>query len=280
MISSPLRYPGGKAKLAGDLIEIIRLNGLYSKTYCEPYAGGAGLAVRLLTQGFVPSIRLNDIDKAIYYFWRAVFETPDALCEEIFRCELSVDEWRRQRDIYRDPASSGFRLGFAAFYLNRTSRSGIIEGSGPIGGLAQAGNWSIDARFNRVSLIENIMNLAKFADQVSLQCQDAIDFLDDVLKDSDSFVYLDPPYYVKGKKLYKNFYTHLDHVNINERLEASPRSYWIVSYDDVEAIREIYEPRRPWNYELSYSAGPVGKGAEIMFASDAIELPISRVVAA
>lgn len=280
MITSPLRYPGGKAKLALPVAELIRLNGLFSNIYCEPYAGGAGLAIKLLTDGFVPRIKLNDVDDAIYSFWRAVFDETDEFCSLIDSCNLTVEEWRNQREIYQSSNDHGIRLGFAAFYLNRTSRSGIIEGSGPIGGIAQEGDWRIDARFNRATLIDNIRNLAKFRDQVDIYCLDALEFLDLVLPDDECFVYLDPPYYVKGRKLYKNFYTHDDHVSIRDKLEEFAGSKWIVSYDDVKAIREIYEPRTPLNYQLNYSAGPISKGAEVMFASDEIALPRLGGVAA
>jgi len=75
-LASPLRYPGGKAKLFPFFVELIRCNKLYGAEYCEPYSGGAGLAIKLLTNGFVDKISINDIDKSIYAFWiSALFDT-------------------------------------------------------------------------------------------------------------------------------------------------------------------------------------------------------------
>ena len=164
-------------------------------------------------------------------------------------------------------------LGFATYYLNRTSRSGIIEGSGPIGGYLQRGEWKIDARLNRVAQIANIKALSKFAPYIDVSQNDALDFLRARLSRSDHLTYLDPPYYVKGRKLYKNFYRHSDHVAIAELLSTNRDSDWIVSYDYVPEIIEIYKDFCPTIYNLQYSAGRCATGSEVIFASDSVSLP-------
>jgi DNA adenine methylase len=86
-------------------------------------------------------------------------------------------------------------------------------------------------------------------------------------------VYLDPPYYVKGSDLYRNYYTHGDHVRI-ARLLASARFRrpWIVSYDNVVEIRAMYEYARSFDYRLNYTAQRRYVGAEVMFFSDRLLL--------
>lgn len=271
---SPLRYPGGKAKLFSYFVEIIKNNSLYDKIYAEPYAGGAGLALKLLAHGYVSRIELNDIDPAIVAFWRSVLEEPDRLCSLIDGVELSVDEWRRQRSIYRDGPNVGqLQLGFAAYYLNRTSRSGIIEGSGPIGGYSQSGNWKIDARFNRKSQISQINEISRFKSSIEIHSLDAVDFIVPRLKSSDYFIYLDPPYYVKGSALYKNSYKHEDHEQIRGVLEQHRAANWVLSYDFVKEIVALYDKFDPLIYSLNYSAGKVGTGQEVIYCGDSIVLP-------
>lgn len=276
-MQSPLRYPGGKAKLFPFFVEFIRENCFYEYTYCEPYAGGAGLALKLLAHGFVSRIEINDIDPAIAAFWRSVLRTPDRFCERISNVELSIGEWRAQREIYaKGPNGDDFALGFAAYYLNRTSRSGIIEGSGPIGGYAQEGKWTIDARFNRVAQIEQVMEIARFSDCINISEVDAIDFLTKWMDHENTFIYLDPPYYVKGHKLYKNFYSHDDHVAIAKILRKHSEKNWVLSYDCVEQIVGLYYDFVPLIYDLQYSAGKVGFGREVIFAGSAVRLPGSE----
>ena len=73
---SPLRYPGGKSKLADFIGLTIQNLNMPNCTYIEPFAGGAGVALSLLLNGIVERIVINDLDKAIYSFWRALKQEP------------------------------------------------------------------------------------------------------------------------------------------------------------------------------------------------------------
>jgi DNA adenine methylase len=273
---SPLRYPGGKARLFSYFSELISLNSYFSKTYCEPYSGGAGLALKLLSHGFIAKLELNDIDRAIVAFWNSILEDTTSFCDRIETAPLTVAEWLRQREIYRRGSSANrLDLGFATYYLNRTSRSGIIEGSGPIGGYKQLGEWKIDARLNKPAQIANIKSVAKLASYINVTQTDAMVFLQSRLKNDECFIYLDPPYYVKGRKLYKNFYHHDDHVGIAELLSQSRSANWLISYDHVPEIVEIYDNFTPTIYNLQYSAGRCVIGSEVIFASDSVKLPVA-----
>ena len=146
--ASPLRYPGGKSALAGFFADIIKQLRLRSTTYVEPYAGGAGAGIVLLQRGLVRKVVINDIDPAVYCFWKSVTEQPDRFASQVVDATLDVDEWRRQQAIYRQADETDpLALGFAFFYLNRTNRSGILN-AGPIGGVNQNGTYKIDARYN------------------------------------------------------------------------------------------------------------------------------------
>ena len=76
-----------------------------------------------------------------------------------------MKEWEKQKRIYENTRSE-FLLGFATFFLNRTNYSGVITG-GPIGGFEQKGQWKIDARFNKKSLIDRIERISYFKSLLS-----------------------------------------------------------------------------------------------------------------
>ena len=134
-IASPLRYPGGKSGLTRFLGEIINCNELGDCVYAEPYAGGAGAALSLLYGEYVSRIIINDFDQSIFAFWKSVLTRSNQFLQLVDEAKLTVAEWQHQKRIYRTPNShSRLRLGFAAFYLNRCNRSGIICNAGPIGG--------------------------------------------------------------------------------------------------------------------------------------------------
>lgn len=277
MIVSPLRYPGGKAKLFPFFAELIKVNGLFGAEYCEPYAGGAGLAIRLLVNGYVNSLAINDIDQSIYSFWSAALNDTERFCRLIDKTPVDIDEWYRQRDIWEDgDAGNMLALGFSAFFLNRTNRSGVIEGAGPIGGYEQKGEWKLGVRLVKDKQIENLKALSRYAQQIKITNLDALKFIDKKIERKNALVYLDPPYYVKGHKLYKNFYTHDDHVQIARKMKAHRKAKWVVSYDDVSPIRKAYSTFDPISYSLNYSAGEKTLGREVIFLSDGLEFPKVR----
>lgn len=273
---SPLRYPGGKAKLAGFVAKLLECNNLLGGTYIEPYAGGASVALALLISERVSNVHINDVDPAIYAFWHSVLNAPEELCRLIRDRPVSVTEWKRHREIQRSSKDNDLlTLGFSTFFLNRTNRSGIICSGGLIGGLSQQGKWKLNARYNKSELINRVERIASFANKISLHRQDAAAFLRGRLPrlPKNSFLYLDPPYYVKGtSRLYANFYGHDDHVAIAS-LIGGARVPWLVSYDDRIEIRRMYRAFRSSKYYLSYTARDRYDGREVLFFSDGLEVP-------
>lgn len=274
--TTPLRYPGGKAKLTDFFKIIINLNEMIGCHYVEPYAGGAGIALNLLFHNYASHIHLNDLNAGVYSFWKSVTEQTDELCKLIFDTPVNIDEWHYQKKIQIEKNNniSALELGFSTFFLNRTNRSGIIKG-GVIGGKSQEGPWKIDARFNKLDLISRIEKIALFRDKISIYNYDAASFLKNIIPDlvDNTLLYLDPPYYNKGQQLYENHYSHEDHINISNIITSEIRKPWIVSYDHVDKISDMYMNSRSIVYGLNYSAQKRYEGAEIMFFSDCFLIP-------
>jgi len=278
---SPLRYPGGKACLSeffGNVLELNKIKG----TYCEAYAGGAGAALNLLFSGKVERIVLNDADFHIYAFWYSILNNTDDFIKSIERHRVSIAEWKRQRQIYEKPLDySLFQVGFSTFFLNRCNRGGILPNAGPIGGFEQEGNYSIKARFNKKKLINRIKKIGEKRNNIEIHNLDAIDFLSNIIRDLDpkqTLIYLDPPYYEQGQKLYLNFYDESDHEDIETHLREFPNYRWVVSYDNVSKIKKIYDQYRQFTFNLNYSVQVSKKGKELMVFSRSIKLPEKFVV--
>lgn len=274
---SPLRYPGGKSKLAPFVSLVIKKAKLQNPVYIEPFAGGAGTALELLFDGTVSEIVINDYDKAIYSMWKAILTNTRKFIKMIEDTPINDVEWRKQKDIYNTQNKKySLELGFAAFYLNRTNRSGILS-AGPIGGHDQTGNYLIDARFNKNDLITRIKKIAKYRRKIHLYNYDVRTFINVYAQKyiANAFIYFDPPYYHKGKQLYKNFFEHKDHEQIRD-LIVDLNCPWIVTYDDVEEIRTIYNAYQGYNFDLVYGVANTGLNSEIMFLSDEGLVPSER----
>ncbi|MFS1564335.1 MAG: DNA adenine methylase, partial [Candidatus Arsenophonus phytopathogenicus] len=152
-------------------------NNLHDLHYAEPFAGGAGLALNLLTKGYAKKIYLNDINPAIYAFWYSIINHTHDFCKKIEKTDVTIDEWHHQRKIMVHAKSSNiFELGYSTFFLNRTNRSGILLG-GILGGKEQKGNWKLDARFNKYNLIERIERISKYKNNIIISNLDAREFI-------------------------------------------------------------------------------------------------------
>ncbi|ATQ04722.1 DNA adenine methylase [Salmonella enterica] len=278
---TPLRYPGGKGKLSYFLKDVIEQNSLNDGAYAEPYAGGAGVALELLLEEYVRKIYINDADFAVYSFWSSVINDTDNLCRLISNAKINMDEWRFHRYVISNPTEfTKLEIGFSAFFLNRTNRSGILK-AGVIGGKAQNGKWRMDVRFNRDDLISRIENIANYNQRIvvtnldALEFLEALNFLDSVDKadKNKTLLYLDPPYYIKGQGLYRNFYEHDDHVLVMEKLRDINFPKWLVSYDNAKEIKDIYSDFPQVEYSLQYTAQQKKSGEEVMIFSPEVVIP-------
>lgn len=275
---SPLRYPGGKTILSGFFAKVIEANNLLGGVYIEPFAGGAGAALSLLYSEHVSKIILNDADQYIYKFWKSMLWNTDKFIDLIVNTPVTIDEWERQRKVFKAPSShSNLLVGFATFYLNRCNRSGILY-AGPIGGRNQLSDWKIDARFNKDDLIKRIRRLSLFKNRITIYNLDAIEFLRYHVNPSNNLsdkllVYLDPPYFKNGSKLYLNYYKYDDHLALANFINIQSDYRWIISYDDVAEIHKIYRDRRKNVIHLNYFAHKAKLGKELIITSQNFFLP-------
>jgi len=273
---TPLRYPGGKAKLAAYVKSLMKENRLLDGEYVEPFAGGAAIALELLFHDYVSRIHINDVSKPVHAFWKSVLNHTDELCRMVLKKPLTVAQWDKQKAVLEnEDEHDDLALGFATFFLNRTNRSGILNG-GIIGGRDQTGPWKIDARYNAKELVHRIEAIASMSDRIKLTRQGAVTFLKrgTAKWPAETLIYLDPPYYAKGRDLYYDFYEPKDHADLAMFVTTKiSRQKWIVSYDNVPQIRDLYTGSRHVVYDIGYSAREASKGSEVMFFAEGVNVP-------
>lgn len=273
---TPLRYPGGKARFAPLIAEVMLTNKLAGGHYLEPYAGGAGVALVLLLDGIVEHIHINDADPAVAVFWRVATQQAAKLSNMVANEPVTMDAWHHWRDVMLGQVhGTELERGFATLFMNRTNRSGILK-AGVIGGKAQSGTYKLGERFMRDELCVRLERIGRHASAIHVYEEDAYQLLSRCHKflPTSSLVYLDPPYYVKGAGLYRNFYRHEDHAQIAKLLgSARFRRPWVVSYDNADEIREMYAYARSFTYGLHYTAQRRYTGSEVMFFSERLQPP-------
>ncbi|WP_088227771.1 DNA adenine methylase [Desulfosporosinus sp. FKB] len=269
---TPLRYPGGKTKLYDFVLDIIKRNHLEKCTYIEPFAGGAGLALKLLFKKNVSKLILNDLDNAVYSFWYSILNYTEEFCRLIELTSITIEEREHQKYIYKNQnIFSTLEVGFASFFLNRTNISGILHG-GPIGGADQKGSNKLDARFNKKTLIEKLHHISLYKNHIRFYNYDVNEFIERIIPGEDprkSFIYFDPPYVKKGPLLYMNCFKPTDHSRLAEEILRSNNN-WIVTYDNCEFISNLYRNFKQEIISINYSAGSSKKSEEIVIYSPTI----------
>lgn len=255
--ASLLRYPGGKARFAPFIAEVLQANEQKAVVLAEPFCGGAGVSLSLLEEGLVKRVALNDADPLVSALWQCVFSPADAhwLAEQVISIPLNIDEWKRQKAL--EPTSLRERA-LKALYLNRTSFNGILHRAGPVGGWNQT-KRTVGARFNRLKLVNRIMELTKLHKQVEVYNEGWREFMRRMADRKQVCFYLDPPYYYKAEQLYRHTFTEAQHVELRDYLEELNLP-WLLSYDDAPEVRALYDAKavNARVVDNTYSTHPMG----------------------
>ena len=273
---SPLRYPGGKSALAGLFADLITSLGIRNCSYVEPYAGGAGAGIALLREGIVKRLVINDIDPAVHSFWAQVVDHNRTFVDWIGEVPMTLDEWRRQREVYQSRSTDQAALGRAFFYLNRTNRSGILN-AGVIGGQAQAGRYRIDARFNRETLAARVEAIGNLRSAIEVTALDGRTVIQQHARRKSSFLYIDPPYVHAGSQLYLNAFEARDHEALAHAVGRINGAQWVMTYDESPFIESLYASHFQGQLDLTYSARYPGKASELLVSSKAVGELLTRL---
>lgn len=269
--ASPFRYPGGKGFLTPYLANQMRQRfGNSSVAYAEPFCGGAGSALNLLVDKCVEQLHLNDADYRVFSAWKAMLKETDRFLEKLRTTYPDLATWEEcLQKLYERPMSKySFEVGFATFFINRTSRSGVIMGSGPIGGYSQEGKWKIGVRFNKDSLDKRIQRIGRLSDKISLSCMDGVDFCKNLEKDEaldKTFLFVDPPYVHAGGRLYYDGMNLAKHDALARWLLSGTAPHWLLTYDDHQIVRENYSSMQQHRIQVRYSLGKRRLEKELMY---------------
>lgn len=224
--------------------------------YREPFFGGGAIGFEVLK--LLPtraSIWINDKDFGVASLWKSVHESPNELIERVQRFTPSVDAFYRLKEEDGRTDLHPVETGFRKFALHQTSFSGNgVMAGGPIGGRGQRSEFNVSCRWNADRHCLEIKRLhallSRFGNRVRITSGD----FDKLIADAPehAFVYADPPYYKAGPQLYKHALSDDDHRRLSSALRSC-RGPWVLSYDDHQFIRELYQWADIRSVSLTYT---------------------------
>lgn len=279
---SPLRYPGGKARMAPYLAAMFaeQVSVMDVEVWLEPFAGGAGAGLSLLDDDAVGEIWLTEKNPALAALWRAMLTENETLATHVEQTVPDLDLWawaRSQVAAAARPGTTDADTGFAALVLNRCSRSGMVNPRvGPIGGKSQNGPWTLASRWNAPALAERIRHVGSLSGRIRFTEGDAVtaiaDLADSGIED-EVIAFVDPPYLREGNRLYANGMDAADHQRLADALNASPVR-WMLTYDDEPTVAaDLYPHRRVLAYRIANTANRARIATEHAVVSDNLVLP-------
>lgn len=239
MIRSPLRYPGGKSKIVTQLGEFLPQS---ISEFREPMVGGGSLFIYIKQKFPEIKVRINDLNRDIYCFWKIAKEVNTELVEEIKRIKKNCHNGKKLFDNLKfeieSDKISDFERAVNFFVLNRISFSGLTT----------SGGYSKDAFKNRftASSIERIIPLEGILQDVNISHGDYSNLLNGRKK--QVLIYLDPPYFKnKTSRLYgKNGQLHLNfNHNLFYKEVISCNHNILISYDNsVKNIQKFRDSEK------------------------------------
>lgn len=268
---SPLRYPGGKAWLTPFITSIITQLNISKPHFIEPFAGGLGLSCSLYKTGIIHRIGYFDKDPMVMNFWDTITNPMLAkdLAERVETAPLTVAEYDRQKNIYRDGAGDSMERALAFLYLNRVNRSGILTG-GLIGGREQSGKYTMGARFNRKRIADRILQVSKYMYTPIIEptFRKTMNYY---AHDKRSIMFLDPPYVQKGGSLYPTRMSGAEHIDLlNTLCDYSDTGYWLCTYDNAPLVVDYADRLHMYRFTLPYSVNTHRTESELLIVSSKV----------
>ncbi|QUH21844.1 DNA adenine methylase [Alkaliphilus sp. B6464] len=239
---SPLRYPGGKSKLIEYLYSKLQKTNI--DTFGEAFCGGSSVGLSLLEAGVIKNLILNDLDYGVFSLFSIIKENPDMLIDKIKNYEPTHKDFFKSREIITNNYSNCdlFEAAWALLVVNRLAYSGIYKAN-PLGG-RNGSKKDLLSRWSPNTICKRIEKINLMKDRITVLNMDACELIEEMYWNPFTTIFIDPPYYVKGKDLYYCYFNEEQHVKLNTLLDSlykgCPGADILLTYDNAKFIEDLY----------------------------------------
>lgn len=249
---SPLRYPGGKTRAIQILKSYVDKYFPNTSVLVSPFLGGGSFEIYMQDNGY--TVYGNDLFQPLYIFWKISKTRNRELIEKVrSKMPVTKEAFLSMRSLINQTTDE---LEIAAMYyiINRCSFSGSTF----------CGGFSKQASTDRLN--ESSLETLKRLDisNIHLSNRDCCEFLKQCDESESMIVYADPPYYITNYIYGKNGDLHesFDHKSFADEIQK--RRNWIVSYNDCEYVRSLYDGCQFFTEEWSYGMNSSKKSNEVI----------------
>lgn len=253
MIKSPLRYPGGKSRVAEKIAGLLP----DFEEFREPFVGGGSVFFYLRQKFPRKKFWINDIYTDLAVFWQRMQKNSVEVIEQIQNWKNNFQNGKELHQFLRENKKDFDEIKQAAafFVFNRITFSGTTEA----GGFSQQ---AFEKRFTESS-IERLKKIPEILENVKITNLDYGEVLDE--KGVKVSVFFDPPYFsATNSALYGkngNLHRAFDHARFAESLKIC-RHKWLLTYDDSAFIRQKFSFANIESWDLTYGMRNVTKKSE------------------
>lgn len=266
VVTSPLRYAGGKSAAVGLIIEKIPRD---VKKIVSPFFGGGSVELALAKNlGF--HVIGYDIFDLLANYWKMQIERPLELYNILKTYKPTKEEFTARRiRLLEHWKGTGTKITdpdelTAMYYFNHNMSYGPMFLGWP------SSVQLTTPKYN--SILEKVKNFSVAPGRVDVSVGD---FEEAFETHPSEFFFCDPPYYLDGdSKMFKGLYPNcnfpihhkgFDHEKLRD-LAKSHKGGFIITYNDCSTIREWYaefEQSFPtWQYTMAQGETRIGKNRE------------------
>lgn len=257
IIKSPLRYPGGKNKIADQIASMAPS----FKEYREPLIGGGSVYfANRQSHGDNKKYWINDLNYELYNFWKVCQKDIDYIVNKAteYKGRLNNNGKELHRFLRRNiGVFDNKNLAAAYFTLNR-----IVFGGGPL--VSSPTQQHVD-RFRTLDIKDHfngIHNILKNTRITNLDYQKVVEAPPgEGIRDEDVYIFLDPPYYsatdsgLYGKNdKWRNLHKIFDHQRFVTVMKECKHKF-LITYDDHPMLRKLFSWANIIEFKLQYGFG-------------------------
>lgn len=230
---SPFRYPGGKTWLVPYARLWLSSITPPLRELIEPFAGGSIVGLTAAFENLAKKITLVELDSDVASVWKTTLNgDAEWLARRVATFNLTPNS---ARAVLTSRPRTTKERAFVTIVRNRVQRGGILAPGAGVMKVGENGR-GIASRWYPATLSRRILDIAKIRDRIRILEGDGIAHIERALYRKGAAFFIDPPYTVAGRRLYKH--SEIDHEKLFSLVKRLGGDF-LMTYDDSEEIRQL-----------------------------------------